>query len=115
MKRRYEYRAASAARKPVVLVFESTGEVEFPGDIPADSWLALFDSYGEALSGDIIPMRMVEPVYRAVIGDRFDELRKEVSWREMQWAAQTLFRVYAGLEEVDDEEGDANPQSPSSA
>ena len=110
--RRYELRAASEARQPIVVAFSDGREYTFPGDVSADAWLTLFE--GEYLTGDVVPMKLVEPMYRLIVGEeQFDALRKELTWSELQQTAWTLFWAYVGGEkkEADDAvEDSANPQ-----
>lgn len=111
--RRFDLRAASEARQPITIAFSDGREYTFPGDVSADAWLALWQ--GDFLTGDNVPMRMVEPMYRLICGEEmFDTLRKELTWSELQETATTLFWAYVGRptdESAGPEDGDtANPQ-----
>ncbi len=114
--RRYEFRAASEARDPILCVFSDGREFEFPGDVNADAWLSFFEDYGDRLTGNVIPVDVVGPMYRCVFGDEYGELRKQLMMSELREVAAKLFNVYAGLEgkgnddEDDDPEESANPQ-----
>ncbi len=112
--RRYEFRAASESREPILCVFSDGREFEFPGDVNADAWLSFFEDYGDQLTGTVIPVHVVAPMYRTVFGDDYGELRKELQMSELREVAAKLFNIYSGLEgrEDDDEEPEepANPQ-----
>lgn len=110
MDRRYEFEAASAARKPIVFVFSDGREYTFPGDVSADSWLEFMAKWSDFLEGETLPTRVIEPMYRTVMGDdKFDELRKELSWTEMMQVATTLWKEYTGGEQSDEETESADP------
>ena len=102
MSRRHEFRAASAARKPIVIAFSDGREYEFPGDVEADAWLDFLDTWASMLEGETMPVRVVNPMFRTVIGDeRFNELRKELTWTEMRDVATTLWKEYSGVADLE--------------
>lgn len=110
MARNHDFRAASAAREVITITIDDDRVYTFPGDVAADSWLSFLDQWASLLEGDSLPIKVIEPMYRTVMGDeRFDELRKELSWAEMVFVANTLWTEYIGGRAAN-EGGDSDPK-----
>ena len=104
MARKLSYSSTREAREPVIVSFEDGRTFELPGDVEADGFLAFVESYSEFLDGDTMPVSMIKPFFRVVMGEaEFSELRKQLTWREMMTLAKDLWPVYFGQDEEADE------------
>lgn len=106
------YRAASNARRPIRLdLVDMNGEefvVELPGDVPADPMLAFFEAYGKRLTEDFMPTDVILPYMQMVFGGRLDDLRKRLTFSDLQKIARMVWDEML----VTDEGSDDDPLPP---
>lgn len=94
MARRQEFRSARTVREPLVAVFDDGREIEFPGDLEAGLFLEFVEKHGDHLATDSMPLDVIGPFMRTVLGARYEDVKEQLSVSEMNDVAGWLWIEY---------------------